>query len=66
MAHEKTSKNSVVLWQENKEMGVGEPAILIEYFPETIALTQEGRVINLNYDSLKELKKLLHTEFNNQ
>lgn len=57
-----TSKDGgLVFWQDNKEMGAGEPAILMEGYSDTIALTQDSSVINLNYDSLNEFIKNLRT-----
>lgn len=51
------------MWQTDPEEGVAEPAILIENYSDTIALTQNGSVINLNYESVdefcKHLRKLL-------
>jgi hypothetical protein len=56
---ELTAQDSWVFWQRDDETGVGEEAILIEKYSDTISLTCNGHSINLNYDSLNELLKLL-------
>lgn len=50
--------NSYVIWQEVED-GVGEPALLIEPFHDCLQISQAGSVINLNYESVDELCKLL-------
>lgn len=57
---EKVSRpNSHIIWQQTEEDGVAEPALLLEPFNDVIQLSQDGNVINLNYESLEELCKLL-------
>lgn len=58
---EKTAKESYIFWQKESDDAIPEPAILIERYSDTIALTQEDQVINLNYESLPELLKFLKT-----
>lgn len=58
MPHEKTAKESYVFWQISNE-GIPEQAILIEFYDTTISLTQEGRLININRDSLNEFIKII-------
>lgn len=53
-------KNSFVMWQDiNPEEGIAEPAILIESFTDSIRITQYGQAINLNYESINELSRIL-------
>lgn len=52
--------SSIVIWQEVEE-GVGEPAILLTPWSDVITITQEGKSINLNYETVKELCKQLKT-----
>lgn len=51
-------KNCILIWQDVPE-GVGEPAILITPYSDCIILQQEGRYININYETVKELCKHL-------
>jgi hypothetical protein len=56
---EKNYKESWTLWQEVED-GLGEPAIVVELYSDgMVCLTQEGRDININYESIDELCKLL-------
>lgn len=55
---EKNSQKSWTFWQSQSE-GVPEPAILIEEYSDSVSLTCEGNRININYESLDELLKLL-------
>lgn len=57
--HEKGSKDTWVLWQTEPEEGAPESAVMIEAYGDVISITCEGRVININYESVDELCKLL-------
>jgi hypothetical protein len=59
MSYESTAKNAIVMWQTNEESGVGEPALLIESYMGCFQITQEDQRININYESIKELCKIL-------
>lgn len=59
MSYETTMKNSIVMWQNHEESGVGEPALLIECYMGCFQITQEGVRISINYDSIKDLCKIL-------
>lgn len=50
--------NSHIIWQEVED-GVGEPALLFEPFNDCLQVSQAGAVINVNYQSIDELCKLL-------
>ena len=57
---ENASKHTVVFWQKTQdEYGVPEPAIMVEWFNDIMAITQDGHVIHINYESRKVLAKLL-------
>jgi len=58
---QKTAKENTILWQqvEDEEGGIGEPALLIEEFMDVVTITQEDRYVNINYDSIDELCKVL-------
>lgn len=57
-----TAKNAIVIWQEAPEdMGVGEPALLIEMYSDVLNITQGDNCISVNYEALKELCSVLKT-----
>lgn len=58
MGTEWTAKNAAVLWQTNND-GIGEQALLVECYIGCIQITQDGQRINVNYEIVKELCKLL-------
>jgi len=52
------TKNNVIYWQQgSEECSVGEPAVLLEWYSDTISLSQDGNTIRLNYESLTEIAK---------
>ncbi|WP_407522701.1 hypothetical protein PDL71_15530 [Lacibacter sp. MH-610] len=61
MSYEAPAKESVVFWQTNEENGVGEPALLIEFYNDVMQISQDGERININYESIKDLVKILRT-----
>ena len=61
MIQEVNGKGSVVIWQENPKEGIGKPAILIESYRGSFGITQEGNYISLNYETIKDLIKVLKT-----
>lgn len=52
---EATSQKAFVMWQNDPKDGVPEPAILIERYSGTISVTQEGRSVIINDESIEEL-----------
>ena len=56
---EPTSKESYIVWQNDPQDGVAEPALLIEKYLDTVSITQKDNCINVNYESIDELCKLL-------
>lgn len=58
MSSTSTKNNGAIMWQENTE-GVPEAAILIQPYMDVISIEQEGRHINLNYESVGELCKII-------
>lgn len=56
---QETRTEAFILWQENKEIGVGEPALLFDLYSDIINIQQDENSINLNYDSIDEFIKLL-------
>lgn len=55
-----TDGADLILWQENKETGVGEPALAITAYSDVIQIEQGSvnggvQIININYDSVAEL-----------
>jgi hypothetical protein len=60
MIQEKTRKESYIIWQEGTEdLPVPEQALLIESYNDIFSIQQEDRSININYDSIDGLIKLL-------
>jgi len=53
------SKNAQIIWQTPGEDNVPEPAIVVEAYMGSFSLTQEGRSISINYESIKDLIKVL-------
>lgn len=58
MSYEHNASKSTTFWQTQTD-GIAEPAILIEWFSDCFAIVQDGNRINLNYESSKELVKIL-------
>jgi hypothetical protein len=59
MIHE-AYKESFIIWQElDTDSGLPEPALLIERYNDIVSIQQGKEYINLNYDSIPELIKLL-------
>jgi hypothetical protein len=56
---DKPAKDSLIIWQDIEE-GVGEPALLLERFSDSICITQEDNRVSLNYDTISELCKRLN------
>jgi hypothetical protein len=56
-----TRDNDILFWQENKDVGVPEPAILIQPFDDAVFLETAQSNISLNWDSLPEFIKILKT-----
>ena len=56
---EPTREDSKVIWQGCGEDNVPEPAILIDFYSETIGITQEGKTILLNYETVAAFCQLL-------
>lgn len=55
-----TREDSKVIWQEDDEMnGLGEPALLINFYSDSVEIQQKGSSILVNYNTLPELCKLL-------
>jgi hypothetical protein len=52
-------KESFILWQDSAEDGVPEPAILVNVYGDIISLDCGDNSINVNYESINELCKLL-------
>lgn len=53
-------KESFIIWQEGTDDNpIGEPALLIESYSDVFSIQQEDRSININYDSIDGLIKLL-------
>lgn len=52
-------EGAVILWQTDPEDAIAEPALLIESFSDAIRIGQKDQVINLNYESIDELIKVL-------
>lgn len=59
MSYENAGKNAIIMWQSNEENGVGEPALLIESYIGCFQITQDDQKININYESIKDLCKIL-------
>jgi hypothetical protein len=55
----KTKGSDYIIWQVEPEDGVSEKPILIECYSDIVSITQEDSSINLNYESIDELCKLL-------
>lgn len=51
-------KEDVIIYQQTED-GVSEPALFIEPFNDVICINQEGRFININYETVVGLCKLL-------
>jgi hypothetical protein len=56
---EKPYKDSLVIWQDVKE-GIGEPALLLEKYSDTICITQGDDRVIINYETISELCKRLN------
>jgi hypothetical protein len=54
----KTKGSDYIIWQV-EPAGVSEKPILIECYSDIVSITQEDSSINLNYESIDELCKLL-------
>jgi len=54
------SKNAVVIYQQVGD-GVGEPALLVEYYSDSVSITQGDDCILINRETVGELCKLLKT-----
>lgn len=52
-------KDAHILWQKDPEDGVAEKPILVEVYNDLLCISQEDNSVNLNYDSIDELCKLL-------
>lgn len=51
-------KINTIYWQQGDgEQTIGEPAILVEVYSDSISLEQEGNVIRLNFETLPNLAK---------
>lgn len=59
MSYEVPAKDSIILWQKNEETGVGEPALLIEFYSDCLQISQDGDRVNMDYDTIKDLIKVL-------
>jgi len=50
----------MVIWQDaSDEYGVGEPALLLEGYSDTITITQGDQSVIINYETIKELVKAM-------
>lgn len=56
---EKNHEESYTLWQEAGEDSVSEKPLIVSSYSDVICISQEGREINVNYESVNELCKLL-------
>lgn len=57
---ETPAKVSKVMWQQgDTENGIGEPALLIEFYSNSVSITQEDRHITINKETIPDLIKLL-------
>jgi len=57
-------RNATIYWQQGDgENTVGEPAILLEVYSDSVNLEQEGNIIRLNYETIQELTKHLNRIF---
>lgn len=52
MQHE-TRKGDILLYQRQEDH-MPEPALLIQGYADCITIAQEGRYININYETLKD------------
>jgi hypothetical protein len=52
------NKFNTIYWQQGDgDVTIGEPAILVEVYSDSISLEQEGNVIRLNFETLPDLAK---------
>lgn len=57
---ETPAKVSRVMWQQgDQEQNIGEPALLIEFWSDSVSITQEGRSVMINKETIPDLIKLL-------
>lgn len=56
---ERTKGNDYIIWQNDPEDGISEKALLVEAYSYVVSISQEDRNINVNYESIDELCKLL-------
>lgn len=61
-----TKDGSVILWQTDPEDAIAEPALLIEPYSDTIRIGQKEQAINVNYESVDELIKVLRNMLKNR
>lgn len=55
-----TREDSKVIWQQvDAEFGVGEPAMLVNFYSDTVEITQGKGSILINYETLPDLCSLL-------
>jgi DNA uptake protein ComE-like DNA-binding protein len=57
---DKPKEGAIIIWQETSE-GAAEPAIVVEPYTDVIQIVQEGERININYESVKEICKVLNS-----
>jgi hypothetical protein len=55
----KTKGDDYIIWQEDPNDGVAESAILVEAYSDIISFQQNDSSININYESVDEICKLL-------
>jgi hypothetical protein len=58
-------KNAIIVWQQ-AENELGNPALLVEKYAESLSIQQEDRNIIIDYETIPDLVKLLsriHRQF---
>lgn len=58
-------RGDYIIWQDGPEDGIGENAIMIESYSGVVAIQQNSSSININYETIDELCKLLKKIKNN-
>lgn len=53
-----SNRKAFVIWQDNPD-GNAEPALLIETFHDAFTITQDGRYVQINYSTVKELCRIM-------
>lgn len=48
------SKDATIFWQQHED-GVPEPALIVTEYADCIEIAQDGRYVNLNWDTVAKL-----------